>query len=137
MQISGLGKQRIVARLVYADAPAAIDFLCKAFGFRERFRYAEPDGRVGHAELIYADNMVALSSVYEGFGESPLKLPATASTLHCYVDDLDEHYAHARDHGATITMEPVEDHGMRFYRATDLEGHRWVFAKELSQAKAS
>ena len=43
----------------------------------------------------------------------------------------------ARDNGATITMEPREDHGMRFYRATDLEGHRWLFAKELSEANAS
>jgi uncharacterized glyoxalase superfamily protein PhnB len=135
MQISDLGKQRIVARLIYADAPAAIAFLCKAFGFRERFRYPEPDGRIGHCELMFADNMVALSSVYEGFGESPLKLPATSSALWCYVDDLDKHYAQARDNGATITMEPVEDHGMRFYRATDIEGHRWVFAKELPEAK--
>jgi uncharacterized glyoxalase superfamily protein PhnB len=132
MHISGLGKQRIVPRLIYADAPAAIEFLCKAFGFRERFRHREPDGRVGHCELTYADNLIALSSVYEGFGDSPLKLPTTSSALWVYVDDVDKHYAHARDNGATITMELVEDHGMRFYRATDLEGHRWVFAKELT-----
>ena len=125
------GIQRIVPSLAYADAPAAIQFLCKAFGFTETFRYPMPDGRVGHAELVYEGNVLTLASVYEGFGETPLKLPATSCTLWCFVDDVNAHYARALEAGATLTSEVVEDHGMRFYRASDLEGHRWVFATEL------
>lgn len=32
------GSQRIIPMLVYEDAPKAIEFLCKAFGFEERYR---------------------------------------------------------------------------------------------------
>ena len=42
------GTQRVIPYLAYADAPAAIDFLCRAFGFEERFRVPMPDGRVAH-----------------------------------------------------------------------------------------
>jgi uncharacterized glyoxalase superfamily protein PhnB len=126
------GIQRIVPSLAYADAPAAIKFLSQAFGFSETYRYPMPDGRIGHAELVYEGNVLTLASVYEGFGETPLKLPATSCTLWCYVDDVDAHYARALEAGATIVAGIVEDHGLRFYRASDPEGHRWVFAKELS-----
>ena len=83
------GMQRIIPYLSYADAPAAIDFLCKAFGFEERFRYPMPDGRVGHAELGYRDNVVMLASAYEGFGESPLRLPAVHGQVYCFVEDVE------------------------------------------------
>ena len=128
------GIQRIVPSLAYEDAPAAITFLCNAFGFAEVFRYPMPDGRVGHAELSYEGNVVTLASVYEGFGETPLKLPATSCTLWCFVDDVAAHHARALAAGATISSDVVEDHGLRFYRASDPEGHRWVFAQELTEA---
>ena len=122
------GMQRIIPYLTYADAPAAIGFLCQAFGFEERFRYPMPDGRIGHAELGYQDNVVMLASAYEGFGESPLRLPAVHSQVYCFVDDVDAHFARARAAGATVASEPKNEHGMRFYRALDREGHRWIFA---------
>lgn len=122
------GMQRIIPYLTYADAPAAIGFLCRAFGFEERFRYPMPDGRIGHAELGYQDNVVMLASAYEGFGESPLRLPAVHSQVYCFVDDVDAHFARAREAGATVASEPKNEHGTRFYRAIDPESHRWIFA---------
>lgn len=129
-------KQRLVPYLLYADAPRAIDFLCKAFGFSESMRYPMPDGRIGHCELSYEGNTLMLASVYEGFGETPMKLGNVTCTLYCYVDDVDAHYARALQAGATITSEPLDEHGMRRYRVSDLEGHRWVFATQLEPAKA-
>ena len=122
------GTQRIIPYLAYRDAPAAIDFLCKAFGFTERFRYPMPDGRIGHAELGFQDNIVMLASTYEGFGQSPLDLPAVHGQVYCYVDDADAHFARAKAGGATITAEPANEHGNRMYRVMDPEGHRWIFA---------
>ena len=122
------GTQRIIPYLAYRDAPVAIDFLCKAFGFTERFRYPMPDGRIGHAELGFQDNIVMLASTYEGFGQSPLDLPAVHGQVYCYVDDADAHFARAKAGGATITAEPANEHGNRMYRAMDPEGHRWIFA---------
>ena len=125
------GTQRIIPYLAYRDAPAAIDFLCQAFGFTERFRYPMPDGRIGHAELGFQDNIVMLASTYEGFGQSPIDLPAVHGQVYCYVDDTDAHFARAKAGGATITAEPANEHGNRMYRAMDPEGHRWIFATAL------
>ena len=71
---------------MYADAAAAIDFLCKAFGFAETMRYPMADGRFGHCELVYEGNTLMLASVFEGFGDTPLHLGNVTSTLYCYVD---------------------------------------------------
>jgi uncharacterized glyoxalase superfamily protein PhnB len=120
--------QRIVPYLVYQDAPAAIEFLCKAFGFTERFRYDDKDGRIGHAELELLGDTLMLASVYEGFGDSPLNLPTVSASVYCVVDDLDAHFQRARDAGATIVAEPEDDHGRRMYRAMDPEGQRFLFS---------
>jgi uncharacterized glyoxalase superfamily protein PhnB len=125
------GMQRIIPYLTYDDAPAAIEFLCAAFGFDEHFRYPMPDGRIGHAELGFKDNVLMLASAYEGFGETPLRLPNVHCQIYCFVDDVDAHFARARDAGATIASAPADEHGMRRYRAVDPEGHRWVFASSL------
>ena len=125
------GMQRIIPYLAYADAPKAIEFICAAFGFTERFRYPMDDGRIGHAELSFHDDVIMLASTFEGFGESPLKLGGTHATVYCFVDDADAHCDRARAAGATIVAEPVNDHGNRFYRAMDPEGHRWIFATPL------
>jgi PhnB protein len=131
--MSGGGMQRIVPYLAYADAPAAIDFLCRAFGFVERLRVPMPDGRVGHAELAAGDCTVMLASVYEEMGfASPLALPATHTQVMCWVDDVDAHHERARAAGATIVAEPSDQpYGDRTYRALDPEGHRWIFATHV------
>ena len=127
------GSQRLVPMLVYANAPAAIDFLCKAFGFEERFRMPMPDGRVGHAELGYRESIFTLSSEYPELGfASPLKSETRYSQLMCYVDDVDAHYENAVACGATVIAEPEDQfHGARMYRAVDPEGHRWIFATQV------
>ena len=126
-------KQRIVPYLAYADGPAAIEFLCGAFGFKERSRHETSDGRIGHAELAFGDNVVFLASAYPEIGlVSPRELPAQHAQIMCFVDDVDAHYARAHDAGATIVGEPEDGYGQRSYRALDAEGHRWIFASEIA-----
>jgi len=126
------GTPRILPMLTYADAPAAIDFLCRAFGFGTRYRLDMPDGRVGHAELALEGGVVTLASEFEGFGVSPQKLDGHHSQLFVYVDDVDAHFARAREAGATIAAEPADQfYGDRTYRAIDPEGHRWVFGTHV------
>jgi PhnB protein len=127
------GQQRIIPYLAYRDAPAALEFLDKAFGFRERFRYPMPDGKIGHAEMAFAGNVVMLASVWEEGGmASPRELPAVHGQVFCWVDDVDAHHARARAAGATIVAEPADQpYGERTYRALDPEGHRWIFASPL------
>jgi PhnB protein len=123
--------QRIIPYLSYRDAPAAIDFLCKAFGFEQRLRHPMPDGRIGHAELALAGDVVMLASSYEGFGSSPLDLEGITAQVFVWVDDVDAHFQAARAAGATIVAEPTTEHGHRSYRAMDPEGQRWRFAQRL------
>jgi uncharacterized glyoxalase superfamily protein PhnB len=126
--------QRIIPMLAYADAPAALTFLCDAFGFEERFRMAMDDGRIGHAEIGYQDNMVMLATVWREAGmASPLELSGVHSQIFCRVDNVDAHYEKARAAGATIIAQPADQpYGERMYRAVDPEGHRWIFASPLA-----
>ncbi|NIX18355.1 MAG: hypothetical protein GWN07_00215, partial [Actinobacteria bacterium] len=132
------GKQVLVPYLGYSDAPAAIDFLCRAFGFEERFRYPMDDGRIGHAELAFRENVLMLASAYPEMGlVSPEDLPARHAQIKCYVDDVDAHHERAREAGATIVAAPDDHYGERTYRALDTEGHRWMFSAPLPAAEDS
>ena len=120
--------QRIIPYLVYADAPAAIEFLCRAFGFRELLSMPLEDGRIGHAELAHSDNVIMLASSFDEMGlTSPKNLAALHSLVTCHVEDIYAHHARARAEGATIVGEPRDQQGGLMYRAADPEGHRWIF----------
>ena len=132
VESAAVGYQRIIPYIAYADAAAAIDFLCSAFGFEERSRIEMPDGRVGHAEVGSGECVVMLASEYEELGfVGPRQLPSVHGQIFCYVDDVDAHHVRAREAGATILSEPSDEHGDRSYRAVDPEGHRWIFATHL------
>jgi len=123
--------------LAYDDAPAAIDFLCAAFGFEERSRMKMPDGAIGHAEIALNGNVVMLATTWKAGGmSSPKDLPAMPSQLFCEIDDVDAHFQRAKAAGAVVIAEPEnQPYGFRMYRALDLEGHRWLFASPLSGSK--
>jgi uncharacterized glyoxalase superfamily protein PhnB len=129
--------QRIVPMLPYEDAPAAIDFLCRAFGFTERYRMDGEDGTVGHAEVELDDNIVMLASVWRDGGlATPNELGAAHCQLRCAVPDVDAHWRQARAAGAIVLDEPADQfYGERVYRALDPEGHRWIFATPLEGAE--
>lgn len=127
-------RQRIIPYLLYADAAAALTFLCEAFGFEEQHRIVMPDGRIGHPEIAYMKNVVMLASAWEEAGfASPSNLPGIHAQVYCRVDNLDAHYERARARGATIIAAPSDQaYGERMYRALDSEGQRWVFASPLA-----
>ncbi len=121
--------QRLMPRLVYLDAPAAIEFLCRAFGFEETGRFA-PGGKVVYSEIALNGEIVfAVGSSHEGV-QSPREAGGLSIELFCYVDDVDRHYERAKAAGATI-LSPPEDRfwGDRSYDVLDCEGYRWRFRK--------
>ncbi len=124
--------QRIIPMLVYRDVSAALDFLAKAFGFHKRNAFAMKDGRIGHAEMGFGDNIIMLASAFPEMGQAPPGNGGYYSQVFCYVDDVDTHFRRARNNGATITAEPADQtFGERQYRAEDPEGHRWIFGKHI------
>ncbi len=48
--------------LYYEDGDAAIDWLVRVFGCRERRRGHHPDGRFGHGEVELTDGVVMLAT---------------------------------------------------------------------------
>jgi PhnB protein len=117
----------------YEDAAAAMDWLVKAFGFEERLRIENDQGRVNHGELKLGDGLVMVGEPGSGY-ENPNKRGGRATAgVNVYVDDVDAHFERAKAAGAKINEEPADqDYGDRRYIAEDLEGHDWFFAKRLS-----
>jgi uncharacterized glyoxalase superfamily protein PhnB len=56
------GYPRVIPMLAYEDGPAALGWLVKAFGFRERMRLTDEDGTLGHGELELGDGVVMLAT---------------------------------------------------------------------------
>src|SRR2546426_12275674 len=56
-------KATVIPSLRYRNAPAAIEWLCSAFGFERHAVYPNPDGTIAHAQLSFGNGMVMLGSV--------------------------------------------------------------------------
>jgi uncharacterized glyoxalase superfamily protein PhnB len=132
MPIAKATTSTIIPALHYADAPAAIDFLCRAFGFERKAVYEGEGGTIAHAELTLGNGMVMLGSMKDTEYGKLLVRPRAAGgvTMGVYVivEDPDAHFARAKAAGAEITREPVtQDYGGRDYTCKDSEGHVWTF----------
>jgi len=127
------GNQRVIPYLAYADAPAAVEFLCRVYGFEAGMQIDMGDGVLGHAELRLDDNVVFLSTAFDEIGlASPRNLSAVHGQVMVYVDDVDDHYEQSRAAGAEITEEIADQfYGDRSYRTVDLEGHQWIFTQHI------
>ena len=115
--------------LVYDDANAAIDWLCRAFGFTRRFVVPGENGRVEHSELSLGNAVVMISSPKVEFRRvSPRTAGGLPQALSMYVADPDAHHAVAVSRGASL-VRPLQDeeYGARGYMVTDPEGHLWYF----------
>jgi uncharacterized glyoxalase superfamily protein PhnB len=123
----------IIPCLRYRDAHAAIDWLCKAFGFEKNAVYAEGD-TVHHAQLTFGNGMVMLGSADDRseWGKQiaqPQEIGLRETQSPCViVTDADAHYAQAKAAGAAIVMEIADQaYGGRGYSCRDPEGHLWWF----------
>ena len=129
-----------IPMLSYEDVDAAVAWLTRAFGFRERGqRFSDEHGRVTHAEVELDGAVVYLGWPGEHY-MSPAHhaevcadarawsaVPFVINGVHVMVDDVDAHCERAREAGATILREPESLPFGRLYSAADLEGQRWMF----------
>jgi PhnB protein len=116
--------------IIVKGAYAAIAFYTKVLGAEETFRLAEPDGRIGHAELRIGDGTIMLADESPAFGAlSPPAIGGTPVKLHLYVEDVDAVMASAKDEGAVI-LRPAQDqfYGDRSGMIADPFGHQWFLA---------
>jgi PhnB protein len=141
--------QTVFPMISYEDGVAALEWLAKAFGFREQARMCDPSGRLMHGELDVGGGVVMLASPtpdYEGpkkhreHCERARKWSSVQGIIDgvlVLVDDLDAHFERAKASGATILSEIQDGPPGRRYRAEDLEGHRWFFLQREHGAPAA
>ena len=131
----------VVPVLYYDDVEAAIDWLCGAFGFTERYRYGPEDDTVG-AFLVVGESSVAAQ-----------RQARRAVTRLGRTTPRDDHPGgtsqRAVSRFVSLTLTPTitaplpsgaktfgaaNDHrfGERQYTAEDLAGHRWSFTQSVA-----
>jgi uncharacterized glyoxalase superfamily protein PhnB len=111
--------------LRYRDAPAAIAWLEKAFGFRCHAVHEGANGTIAHAQMTLGAGMIMLGSAKD----DPLARAGIGKqSVYVAVDEIDAHYSRARSAGATVLRALADtDYGSREYSALDPEGHYWSF----------
>jgi len=133
--------QGVIPMISYEDGVAALEWLARAFGFREVTRMLGENGRLAHGEMQTDGGLIMLAAPtpdYEGpkrhreHCERASKwstVPWVIDGVLVYVDDIDAHYQRAKDAGANILSKPEDGYPGRRYRVEDLEGHRWMFMR--------
>src|SRR5271155_306050 len=131
-------KQTIYPALRYADAPAAIAWLERVFGFEPNV-IAEHEGAIAHAELRCGHDLVMLGSSRDPqLGVSPREIGGRTLGLYVCIADPDERYRRARSEGADVLGELVDtDYGSRNLTVSDLEGHVWTFGTYAVAAESN
>jgi PhnB protein len=131
------GTPRITPYLLYEDVDATLDWLVRAFGFKERLRLAGSDGKANHAEATLGDGLVMMGCPGPDY-RNPKRRGGATQLVYVYVDDVDRHYDTAKAAGATILREPADQfYGDRTYGAEDPEGHHWSFAQHVRDVGSS
>ncbi len=124
----------LFAYLCVSNASDAIRFYCSAFGGKEKFRLAEPGGRVGHAEVDLGNNITIM--VAEEYPELAVVAPrpgaGTSVTLHLHVDNADALIDRAVAAGAHLVRPPRDEfYGERSGVIIDPFGHRWLIGHSI------
>ena len=114
----------IIPVVAYPDVRAAVDWLCRTFGFVERLRIGDH-----RAQLTYEGGAIAVTG---GAAASPGN---SDHSIMVRVVDVDQHYEHAKQSGARILAPPTDfPYGERQYSAVDLGGHVWTFSQTIADS---
>lgn len=129
----------VIPMLSYEDGVAALEWLARAFGFRESARLVDAEGRLTHGEMDAGNGVIMLATPTPEY-ENPRRhrerceparrwstVPWVIDGVLVLVEDVDAHCEQARKAGASILSEPEDGGPGRRYRVEDLEGHRWMF----------
>ena len=120
--------------IVVSDARRAMDWYAEVFGARPRGDlYVNADGTIGHAEVSIGDSVLMFSEHSDLWPNVPVRAPdnpATFShTLHLQVEDVDGTTQRARNSGAAVEREPVDQPYGRGSVIVDPFGHRWMLLR--------
>jgi PhnB protein len=119
--------------LIVKGASEAIEFYKRAFGATEMLRMADPQGRIGHAEIKIGDSMIMLADEHPSMGyRGPHSLGGSSVSILLYLEDVDGVFERAVKAGAK-TQRPVANqfYGDRSGTLEDPFGHVWTVATHV------
>ena len=132
-------KQQITPMLSYENGAAMMDWLCKVFGFTEKAKWLDDDGRLTHGEIAMGENIIMVATPSTDY-KCPASLrkicdvvtkmyttPYIINGVLVYVNEIENHFKHAKSNGAIILSEIETGGPGTRYRSEDLEGQRWMF----------
>ena len=124
MSDSEIAFQGITPYLHYDDIGAMSEWLTRVFGFVEKGRWLDAEGRPCNAELAVGPTEVWLDGNPEWWqrkGRRP------EEWIGVWVDDVDAMYARVK--GAGIQVQPPENkfYAVRILQVKDPEGYVWGF----------
>ena len=123
-------RQSVTPYLTIKNAAAAVEFYKQIFGATEKMRMAEPDGKIGHAEIEIGNARIMISDEYPEIDVlGPESRGGSTVGLHILVDDVDKVFARAIAAGAK-ELKAVSDqfYGERSGKLADPFGHVWYIA---------
>jgi len=130
------GYHTLNAYISVKNATQALAFYKEALGAKEVYRFAMPDGRIGHAELEIGDSRLMLADEMPEMPDvvvrSPATLGGTSFGLQVYVPDVDAAFNRAVAAGGVV-KRPVKDqfYGDRSGTFEDPFGHIWTLATHI------
>ena len=108
----------IIPELPYDDVNTAAEWLCQAFGFKQRLRIGNHRCQLSFGE----GSVIAIER----------KEPGMSSVL-VHVDNVDTHFERVKQLGARIINPPTDyPFGERQYTVEDIGGHRWTFSQTIA-----
>jgi uncharacterized glyoxalase superfamily protein PhnB len=127
---------RVIPELVYDDVGQTCEWLCRVFGFRERWRAGNHRAQLeidGGAVIVAEARTGAPGEPTEGTPFSPEVSGSVSHAVMVRVLDADSHFEQARDCGAEILQSPRDfPYGERQYSAIDIGGHHWTFSQSIA-----
>ena len=127
------GYHTLTSYLIADNAAKALDFYKKAFGAKELFRMAGPDGKIAHSELKIGDSKIMVGDESPQMGAlGPKSIGGSPVTLMLYVKDVDKLFTQAVAAGAKETRPVMNQfYGDRSGSLEDPFGHKWVISTRV------
>jgi uncharacterized glyoxalase superfamily protein PhnB len=120
-------RTEVIPYIFYRNVPAALDWLARAFGFKEVMRVGTPRGGM-HGEMEIDGQKIMMG---QGAADQRMRSAYDAGVatqgVFIYLADVDSHYERAKAAGAQIDKPPEDLPYGRSYTARDLDGHPWFF----------
>jgi PhnB protein len=115
------------------NAAGAIEFYKSVFAATELMRIAQPDGKVGHAEIKIGESIIMLADEFPEMNfRSPQSLGGSPVSILLYVENVDAVVERAVAAGSKL-QRPVKDefYGDRSGQLIDPFGHVWMIATHI------